>query len=209
MVEAHSQALPNRWTINISRVHQDLRDATAAAHRSLEKRLPFISAHLDRGLYVRLIEAYYGFYFSLERQLGRVPDMDLASLDERQKAPLLIADLQALGVGAERIASLALCRELPPLGNRLQALGAMYVMEGATLGGQVLSRVVQRKLSIGGESGGAFLNVYGSTTSQMWEDFLALLSAVDAPEQRAQVVHSALLTFSSFERWLERSEVLQ
>ncbi len=85
----------------------------------------------------------------------------------------------------------------------------MYVMEGATLGGQVLSRIVKAKLAIDSDSGGAFLNVYGSAAGQMWRSFLALLSGVDDPSQRDQVVQSALLTFTSFERWLERSQALR
>jgi heme oxygenase len=107
------------------------------------------------------------------------------------------------------VTTLALCTDLPAVENNLQALGVMYVMEGATLGGQMLSRVVQGKLLIGTDSGGAFLDVYGSAADRMWKDVLALLSHVVEPSQRAQVIHSARLTFSSFERWLERSEVLR
>ncbi|WP_426139258.1 biliverdin-producing heme oxygenase [Pseudomonas sp. DWP3-1-2] len=190
-------------------MHQELREATAVAHRSLEKRLPFISVHLDRRLYQRLLEAYYGFYYSIERQLDQVPNLQSANLDGRRKAPVLARDLHALGLPPEGIATLALCTDLPAVENNLQALGVMYVMEGATLGGQVLSRVVQGKLLIGTDSGGAFLDVYGGAADQMWKDVLALLSHVVEPSQRAQVIHSARLTFSSFERWLERSEVLR
>lgn len=195
--------------MNVSLVHQELRDATAAPHRSLEKRLPFVSAQLDRHLYSRLLEAYYGFYSSLERQLDQVPDLDRATLVGRHKADALAQDLCALGRNPEQVAAFASCCDLPPLTHRLQALGAMYVVEGATLGGQVLSRIVQSKLSIDSDSGGAFLRFYGSDAGQMWMSFLDLLSEVNDPSQRAQVVESALLTFSSFERWLERSEVLR
>jgi heme oxygenase len=190
-------------------VHQELRDATAAPHRALEKRLPFVSVHLDRALYQRLIEAYYGFYFLLERQLDEVGVLDSASLHERHKLPLLTRDLLALGLTQKQISELSLCNELPPLENSLQVLGVMYVIEGSTLGGQVLSRIVREKLSIDSDSGGAFLDVYGSETGQMWKRFLALLSTVDEPSQREQVVRSALITFSTFELWLERSEVLR
>ena len=209
MVETHTQTAMNPGKTTVSLVHQELRDATAAPHQSLEKRLPFVSADLDRGVYLRLLEAYYGFYFALERQLDQVPDLDTSSLIGRYKAAALARDLEVLGLTQEQIAALARCDELPPLNNRLQALGVMYVMEGATLGGQVLSRIVKAKLSIDSDSGGAFLNVYGAAAGQMWRGFLALLSVVDDPLQRDQVVQSALLTFGSFERWLERSQVLR
>ncbi|WP_341520040.1 biliverdin-producing heme oxygenase [Pseudomonas sp. G.S.17] len=209
MVETHPQTALNPGKMTVSVVHQELRDATAAPHQSLEKRLPFVSDDLDRGDYRRLLEAYYGFYFALERQLDQVSDLDTSSLIGRHKAAALAQDLEVLGLTPEQIAALELCHELPPLNNRLQALGVMYVMEGATLGGQVLSRIVKAKLSIESDSGGAFLNVYGSAAGPMWRSFLALLSGVDDPIQRDQIVQSALLTFTSFERWLERSQVLR
>lgn len=209
MVEANSQTALNPGKMHVSLVHQELRDATAAPHKSLEKRLPFESADLDRGAYLRLLEAYYGFYFALEQQLDRVCDLDRSSLIGRHKAAALEKDLEVLGLTQEQISALEMCHELPPLTNALQALGVMYVMEGATLGGQVLSRIVKAKLAIDSDSGGAFLNVYGGAAGQMWRSFLALLSGVDDPSQRDQVVQSALLTFTSFERWLERSQVLR
>lgn len=208
MVETDTQAAVNPGR-NVSPVHQQLRDATAAPHQSLEKRLPFVSADLDRAVYLRLLEAYYGFYFALERQLDQISDLDGSSLIGRHKTAALVRDLEVLGLTQEQIAALDICHELPPLDNRLQALGVMYVMEGATLGGQVLSRIVKAKLAIDSDSGGAFLNVYGSAAGQMWRSFLALLSGVDDPSQRDQVVQSALLTFTSFERWLERSQALR
>lgn len=208
LVEALTQIPLNSGKPKVSEVHQELRDATAAPHRTLEKRLPFVSPDLDKDLYLRLLKAYYGFYSTLERQLDQVADLDASSLIGRHKVAALIQDLHMLGLTHEQISGLEACHELPPLSNRLQALGVMYVMEGATLGGQVLSRIVKGKLSIDSQNGGAFLDVYGSTAGQKWRGFLSMLSVVDDPLHRAQVVESALLTFSSFERWLERSAVL-
>ena len=53
---------------------------------------------------------------------------------ERQRAHLILADL---GVPADQ---LPLCPAMPPLATVPQLLGALYVLEGSTLGGQVLAR---------------------------------------------------------------------
>ena len=58
-------------------------------------------------------------------------------------------------------------------------LGAAYVLEGATLGGQMLlSRI--RRLGFHALHGGVFLNGYGAAHAGMWRGFLELLAARDA-----------------------------
>jgi heme oxygenase len=201
------QAKPPRAGIPL--VLQELREVTGDKHRALERRLPFNLPVLDRVLYRRLIEAYYGFYAGLEQQLDELGALDADNGADRHKIPALTRDLRALGLSSSMIAGLARCQELPPINNRSQLLGVMYVIEGATLGGQVLRRIVSEKLSIDADNGGAFLDVYDGATGPLWKAFLGMLSQVVDPVERALVTHSALATFSCFERWLERSEVLQ
>ena len=47
-------------------------------------------------------------------------------------------------------------------------LGALYVLEGATLGGQVLRREMAQRLGVNADNGGAFLDVYGAETGRRW-----------------------------------------
>lgn len=188
-------------------VLQELRHATAQNHSGLERRLPFDSDALDLQLYQRLLQAYYGFYVPLEQQLARFDAGALAT--GRLKTPALHGDLLALGMSEGQIAALAQCQELPSITTQAQLMGVMYVIEGATLGGQILRRIAHDKLAIDERTGGAFLDVYGSTTGRMWKAYLIQLSHVIEPAERAQVVSAALATFTCFEGWLDRSEVLQ
>lgn len=192
---------------SVSLVLQELRLATAENHRGLERRLPFTSCELDIGLYKRLISAYYGFYVSLEQQLNQLNWSGLTG-EDRHKAGALRDDLRALGMTDVEVESLARCGDLPPLHTYAQVMGALYVIEGATLGGQILRRIAQDKLAVDASTGGRFLDVYGSATGRMWKAYLAALSQIDAPVEREQVVASALATFVCFERWLEHSRVL-
>lgn len=184
-----------------------LRTRTGQLHVHLEKRMPFFCAHLDCGLYTRLIQAYYGFYQPLETALIRstcVPaGLDLAV---RLKVPTLLRDLEALGARPE---PLALCRDVPLIDSPGACLGVLYVLEGATLGGQVLRRQIHATLGLDEHSGAAFLNVYGADTGRRWKAFLALLDEQPADpvlhEAAARAAHS---TFICFERWLDRQGVL-
>ncbi|HWH85350.1 MAG TPA: biliverdin-producing heme oxygenase [Pseudomonas sp.] len=188
-------------------VLQDLRAGTAELHIALEKRLPFFSDTLDTHAFERLMQAYYGFYQPLEHALltsGAIPD-DF-DLTPRLKTETLRADLRALGAAANE---LPLCAQLPVIDSSASSLGVLYVLEGATLGGQILRREIAARLNLDADNGAAFLDIYGAATGRRWREFIEYLSnrPMDATE-RAAVVSAAQTTFSCFEQWLERQEVL-
>ncbi|MGZ0782334.1 biliverdin-producing heme oxygenase [Pseudomonas saponiphila] len=189
---------------------QDLRTGTATLHVALEQRLPFFCAQLDAAWYQRLIQAYYGFYQPLEAALhasGLIPQG--YDTQQRLKTPTLFADLRALGLDAASIEALPRCEHLPPLASAGACLGVLYVLEGATLGGQILRREMARRLDLDADNGGAFLDVYGAATGRRWKDFLDYLGRMpDDASTRRHVVSAAQSTFACFERWLDRREVL-
>jgi heme oxygenase len=191
-------------------VLQDLRAGTAELHIALEKRLPFFSDTLDTQAFVRLMQAYYGFYLPLENALLRsdaIPaDFDLTP---RLKAPTLRTDLHALGVSAAALQGLSQCEQLPIIDSSAACLGVLYVLEGATLGGQILRREISTRLGLEVDNGAAFLDIYGAATGRRWRDFIEYLgSRPMSAAERAAVVTAAQTTFSCFERWLESREVL-
>lgn len=193
----------------VSRVLAELREATRHNHSELERRLPFMSADLDIVRYGRLMQAYYGFYEPLEQRFQQVAHLNSMIGPDRYKSAMLHQDLQALGFSLEQIRQLPRCDNLPTIENRLQSIGVLYVIEGATLGGQILRRNARDQLGLEENTGAAFLDVYGKATGVMWKAYLAHLAAVDLPEERAQVIQAALDVFSCFESWLEQAGVLQ
>jgi len=189
---------------------QALRTETAELHIALEKRLPFFSEQLDLDLYRRLMAAYYGFYQPLEQRL-HVLALTPTGLDQslRIKLPVLRADLTALGLEETTIEALPTCQALPLIDSRAAALGVSYVLEGATLGGQILRRRVAQKLGLDASSGAAFLNVYGELTGRRWKDFLQYLDDRNLGDaQTLEVTRAAKATFAHFERWLDSQKVL-
>lgn len=185
-----------------------LRAQTGPLHSGLEKRMPFFSPRLDRPLYTRLMQAYYGFYQPLEAALQASPWLPAGlDLHERLKVPALVRDLQALD--SCDVHALPLCAQLPVIEGPASCLGVLYVLEGATLGGQVLRREMQARLGLDEHSGAAFLDVYGRHTGPRWKAYLNLLER--QPVEPAFVQAAALAaesTFFCFGQWLDRQEVL-
>lgn len=200
----------NDRSVGVSLLLESLRSGTAQLHIALEKRLPFFSLSLNHARYQRLIQAYYGFYSPLERCLkesGELPiDIDFS---ERFKTSILRSDLLALGLRDELIASLPQCDSLPPMDSAEACLGVLYVVEGATLGGQILRREISARLNLSADSGAAFLDVYGINTGRRWREFTDYLASSTFDAHARQIVVSAAQdTFACFERWLDSNKVL-
>ena len=197
-------------SVGVSLVLQNLRAETAPLHIALEERLPFFSPVLDHDHYQRLLQAYYGFYQPLERRLldsHQVPP-DLV-LTERLKTATLHSDLLALGLTERAIAGLPLCQSLPAIDSAEACLGVLYVLEGATLGGQILRREISARLDLDADNGAAFLDIYGDATGRRWREFIGYLACFPLEAAARQtVVNAAQTTFACFESWLESTEVL-
>ena len=78
-------------------------------------------------------------------------------------------------------------------------LGALYVVEGSTLGGAFIARALA---PIAGENRRFFLG-HGGENGRLWRGFVARLDRLDAaPEQADAAERAADLTFAAFERWM-------
>lgn len=177
-----------------------LRRHTAPLHDQLDRRLALMDPAVTRDRCRAVLLGMHGFYLPLEPLLER----HLGPLGGRRKLPLLQTDLRALGLFDPQIAEAPVCAALPALERPAQALGAQYVLEGATLGGQVIGRHLRRHLSLSPTSGAAFFGGYGESTGTMWRLFVADLAAAAPTEaDQADVVAGARATFLAIERWLE------
>lgn len=199
-------------SVVVSPVLVSLRAATALQHKRLEARLPFFTADFTVANYKKLLAAYYGFYQSMEAQVTAVSDLLPTTLDwsrRQNKSNILRQDLLELGFSPAELADLPVWQAVPVIDSMPKALGMLYVIEGATLGGQVLKRRMAEKLGIDAFSGGAFLDVYGADTGRLWRSFMQCLAAVETPDDCEHAALGATQMFACFETWLESQGVLQ
>lgn len=188
---------------------EQLEQGTRDLHARIERRVPLLhpDLHIDR--YRAFLESMFGFYQPFEDALASFPwqraGMDF---DRRRKTHLLIDDLRRLGHDDASLASLRRCHDLPCPADLLEALGCLYVVEGATLGGRILVRNVQRALGLTHVSGCAFLTSYGNAVDCMWRSFGEALvrvvqdTAEPGPMAPPGMVTAARDTFARLERWL-------
>ena len=182
---------------------QRLREETRRAHMQIEGALPLLDPLLTRLRYGGVMRAFYGFYAVLEPRLLAAAGAHGAHIElgRRAKLPLLLLDLRALGETDAQLAALPRCEELPSTATPSHALGALYVIEGATLGGQVIGRSLKASLGVDATNGAAFFSGYGVETRPMWQRFAAHLDQ-EAALDTELVVTSAVDTFDKLRVWL-------
>lgn len=182
-----------------------LKEATRSRHAALESRLPLLDAHLARQAYREFVHLFFGYYEPLEQKLMAQPCWESIGFDytERRKTPRLAQDLLALGDSAEAMEGLARCQNLPALCSPGQVLGCLYVIEGATLGGQIISRHLASGLGLNATSGASFFSGYGPQTGSRWKAFCAMLEANAGQDgDHHDMVDSARQTFETLGQWL-------
>lgn len=151
--------------------------------------------------YRDLLARLYGFHRGFEAGFERAPAAmaEAIALPARRRSPALAEDLRALGQGD--IEGLPVWPAPLALASEPQWLGALYVTEGATLGGAAISRALAE---VGFDAAQRrFFEGYGAQRSPMWRRFLARLERhADDPEAAAAAQQAAKAAFSAFETWM-------
>lgn len=179
-----------------------LKNTTGPLHKRLEKGMNMLDPSLSPTDYLHLIKAFWGYYRPFEANLARVPALQtyLPDIALRSKLPWLETDLKALELNDAALDKLPICQALPTCTDLSTALGCLYVAEGSTLGGQMLSRHFKDLLNLDVETGAAFFMGYGAQTGGMWQTFREAL--MSAPVDEDAVIHAACETFITLEHWL-------
>jgi len=184
-----------------------LKSETQSHHLRLEQRLNLLQRVITLRDYRELLSRLYGIYAPLEPVLWRALDplKEELSLARRKKAPLLSRDLAACGLKDADIVAIQRWREIAPFPSLPQALGHLYVLEGATLGGQVIARHLRKILPLKKTAGLSFFHSYGADASERWRQFRDVMTRhITTPAQQELAVGAALETFEAFDRWLNR-----
>jgi Heme oxygenase len=179
-----------------------LKAETKDQHEALESVVDVMDSTFTLDDYRRLITKFYLFYSAIEPSL---PAEQLKEngfdIEPRRKVPSLENDLRSLGVDPQ----VSVTAEIPVFDNVAKAYGAVYVLEGATLGGQIISRHLSSALGITSETGASFFSSYGPNVGPMWKEFGAAITAyAEANGSEDDIVAGARETFDAFRRFFER-----
>jgi heme oxygenase (biliverdin-IX-beta and delta-forming) len=177
-------------------MRQALREATREVHERLHQHAGFsavAAGDIDLPRYRQLLSRLYGFHRGMEDRLV---------LSAKQSAALA-ADLVTLGLDQDTIVRLPRCATLPRMDTDAKRLGALYVIEGAALGGRVLARSLDRLFGTEAVEGRQFFSGQGAQTGAKWQAFLAELEHCgDSDSAFTDAITSAQDMFAAFEMWL-------
>jgi len=182
-----------------------LRQRTRALHRAV-KALPVprrvMSPRVTKGDYARYLAAVYRVYALMESALlDHIPPHLLAVLGVRPKLPALAEDLADLHATAgPPLGRAATALRLPPPDDLAGSVGALYVLERAALGGQLVARHLRRHLP---EDDAAvpfrFLEFHAGEGTGAWRRFAKALDTLKTrPDfQVGRLVGGAQVAFES------------
>lgn len=180
-----------------------LKAETQAAHDTIEAAFD-LDAHLStRDSYRRLLLRLLGIHADFEA-LAR-PHLAGTGLEDRLcRADRIRRDLAVLGSdGDEGL------RARPDLlafiEDRSQAMGALYVVEGSTMGGVLIAQEVERRLGLGPESGTGFFLGHGRDSAAAWRAFRSRLDGFGDAVSDDRVVAAALSMFAAMQERLSRA----
>lgn len=178
-----------------------LKEQTRAQHEQLERVAPLPAS---RAGYVTRLAAFFGFVAPWERALAAALPPGDPIRAGRAKTAWLEEDLEFFGIDAAQRTRLPRVAELPSLASRPQILGAAYVLEGSTLGGQIILRHLESTLGLVDGRGCAFFRSYGAQVGTQWQAFRAELLRASSPAHDPVIVAAARDTFTLLHRWFSQ-----
>lgn len=189
-------------------IRRRLREATLEVHQRLHAHEGFNAVALGsiaRSDYRMLLARLWGFHrpFGTQIATAKLEGWASANLDGRGRCAMLEADLVALGATPAWIAQLPQCGLPRRPASREELMGAMYVVEGSTLGGLQLARALAPLFDPESGDGRRFFLGYGERHGAMWRAFLSELEqCATTPASEGAMIDGALQTFEIFETWM-------
>jgi heme oxygenase len=182
-------------------LRERLKSETRVCHERLEADLDLTRDDFSLDDLRTLVERFYGYYAPCEGQIQTLPEPLRSFLDARRKLPLLERDLRHFDHTEATLRALARC-PVPPLNSAAQALGRWYVLEGSTLGGQLLAKHFVTKFELANGAGCEFFTSYGPDVGTRWREFCQLLDEYSSPATNDEAVDAANETFATLSDWL-------
>jgi heme oxygenase (biliverdin-IX-beta and delta-forming) len=187
-----------------------LKSETAAVHRQLERnRFLFRLFQTDFSIqeYRQLLCKFYGFFSAIEplifTNLNAVANQALA---HRTKSELIVMDLSLLEMDETNFKTISKCEELPLLNSFARQMGALYVLEGSTLGGRIISKRLKDQFGETIVNKMNYYQSYGENLILEWTSFQNFMAEHfdDKEDEISEVVNAAIETFLCLDSWLEK-----
>lgn len=171
-----------------------LKEQTHVAHQKAEgiiiRKIKAIRSEVD---YIDVLKGFYVYFSIVEDKMAEFITEDvLPDIKERRDSSYIQADIEALG---GNIADLPEAVS-PEINSVIDALSAMYVLEGSIMGGPYIVKMLEKR---GINKGFSFFNGYGSKSGVMFKKFADVLNSYgEELDDHSQAVAIANETFENF-----------
>ncbi|WP_270090563.1 biliverdin-producing heme oxygenase [Sphingobacterium sp. SYP-B4668] len=173
---------------------QNIKENTTSAHQKLEgtvvRQLKAIRSNAD---YAEVLKNFYIYFHTVEQAIAPFMTAEvLPDYTERRNSSHIKQDILSLGGSIDNLPEAV----APTVNNTLEALSALYVLEGSIMGGPY---IVQMLNKYGITEGTSFFSGYGANTREMWHAFTTVLNQHgEDSSTHARAIDVANETFSRF-----------
>jgi len=187
--------------LSSSKLHHLLRQVTKPSHHALDHHpllVPLLKTDISPAQYGDALAALHGVQAAAEAAILKflVKQPGLLDYAPRRKLSALLSDLTIL----QRI-PVKTATEFPLPDSVPALIGVLYVIEGATLGGQLIARNL-RKAGLN-HFPFSFFEVYGDLSGQRWDEFWHFVDAQCPPEADGTAADWAVAMFSAIQRHMD------
>jgi len=180
-----------------------LRTETAQNHAALES-LMFVNEIMNHTLsienYKKLLTINYIIHQKLETELTNKLSEKLSDeleMESRIKLSALEKDLKYWDIDYSSLPALNFELYIPE-NNDAEVLGSLYVLEGATLGGNMIKKHILANPNFEGKEAGLnYYGIYGDTLGTKWKSFVTILNENVTEADYQRCIKSANETFAN------------
>lgn len=163
-------------------LQEKLKSNTQNLHNELEQQM-FVQHIMQKTLnteqYKKLLACNYLVHLFYEDEIFNKLTTDIAlniDIEKRKKLTSLMLDLNDAKINQQSLEQLTI--NTTEFKNEYAALGAMYVLEGATLGGSVIIKQLRLNRNFDPSFNFNYYGIYGKELITNWQQFLSELNAI-------------------------------
>ena len=165
-------------------LQEKLKAHTQSLHNELEQQM-FVNQIMQKTLnieqYKQLVSCNYLVHWYNEDEIFDKLSIEIADkigVHKRKKLHSLSLDVDQVDLNKQQLEQINITKLA--LKNEYAALGAMYVLEGATLGGSVIIKQLRLNPNFPETFNFSYYGIYGKELIPNWQEFLCHLNALPA-----------------------------
>ncbi|MBC7000733.1 biliverdin-producing heme oxygenase [Cytophaga sp. FL35] len=169
------------------------KDEHLKVERVLINELNNITTNEDYG---KLLERLFLFYEPLENAVHKIVKKSLIpDIDQRKHVHMINLDFEKLQYKLGYITK----NYTPHIRSVSYALGSLYVMEGSTMGGRIIAKMLKKKNE---KFSTFYFNSYDTRTEDMWHSFKTTIILIEPDIHYEEMYLGAIETFENLRLWL-------